>query len=58
MPTVSPEEMQAAQIITGVAVVAFLLSGRMGPRAPQIRAAVLGVYLVAAIGLVGYVMLR
>jgi hypothetical protein len=55
---VTPEEMQAAQVITGVAIAAFLLAPRIGRDPRRIRSAVLLLYLVAAAVLVGRVLLR
>ncbi len=55
---VTAEEMQAAQVITGVAIAAFLLAGRFGGDTRRLRIGILGLYLVAATALVVWVSLR
>lgn len=59
--TVSNEEMQAAQIVTGAAMAAFITVGlvpALRRHAAVIRAAVVVLYLLACGALVGYVLLR
>ncbi len=55
---VTAEEMQAAQVITGVAIAAFLLAGRLGGNAQRLRIGILGLYLVAATAMVVWVSVR
>ena len=55
---VTAEEMQAVQVITGVAIAAWLLAGRLGSNPSRIRMTILALYLAAAVVLVGWVALR
>lgn len=55
---VTAGEMQAVQVITGVAIAAWLLAGRLGANPSRIRLAILVLYLAAAVTLVGWVALR
>ncbi len=52
---VSPEVIQAAQILTGATMAAWLLAGFIPGQSYRMRAAILGLYLIAAVGLVVYV---
>ena len=58
MGPVSAEEMQAASFITGAAMVAFLLAGRVGPRAQALRGLVLTLYVIAAAAMILFVLIR
>jgi len=58
---VSGEEVRVAQVVTGVAMAAFLAAGAvpgMREHARVIRGVVLGLYLAACGIFVGYVLLR
>jgi hypothetical protein len=55
---VSAEDMQAAQVITGVAIAAFLLASRLGRDVKRIRLVILVLYLVAATVMLARVMAR
>jgi len=55
------DELRAAQIITGVTMVLFLMAGLipgLGPYAGKIRAGVLTAYLLGCVAFVGYVLLK
>ena len=56
--TITPQDIQAAQVITGVAVAAFLLAGRLGRDVQRIRMAILALYLAAAAVLLVRVLAR
>ncbi|HLJ05289.1 MAG TPA: hypothetical protein VKT26_03405 [Acetobacteraceae bacterium] len=58
---VTAEDMQTARIVTGVAMALFIGAGvvpGMRQRAVSIRWVLLGVYLVACVAFVGYVLLK
>ncbi len=58
---VTAEDMQAARIVTGVAMalfVATMVAPGLRQRATAIRWVLLGAYLVVCAGLVGYVLLK
>jgi hypothetical protein len=58
---VSAEDMQTARIVTGVAMALFIGTGvvpGLRQHAGTIRMVLLGVYLVACVVFVGYVVLR
>ncbi|MDR3535815.1 MAG: hypothetical protein P4L71_04880 [Acetobacteraceae bacterium] len=54
-PPVSPEVMQTAQIVTGATMAGWLLAGFFPRYSYRARAAVLALYLIAAVGFVLYV---
>ncbi|HET7879886.1 MAG TPA: hypothetical protein VFL55_03305 [Acetobacteraceae bacterium] len=59
--TVSGTELQAARVLTGATMAAFLSVGlvpALRPHAGRIRAVLLVLYLVACIAFVGVIMLR
>ena len=51
-------EMQAAQILTGATMVAWMAARYAGGNARRIRQAVLGLYLVGVVAFVLYVLVR
>ena len=58
---VTAEDMQAARIVTGVAMALFIGAGvvpGLRQRAATIRWVLLGAYLVVCVGFVGYALLR
>lgn len=58
---VSNEDMQAARIVTGAAMAAFLTVGLvpgLRERAALIRGVLLALYLLACVGFVGYALMR
>jgi len=62
VPTpVTSEDMQAARIVTGATLAAWLACGvipGVRPYASKIRAGLLVVYLLCCAGYIGYVLLR
>ena len=62
MPTpVTSEDMQAARIVTGATLAAWLACGvipGVRPYASKIRAGLLVAYLLCCAGYIGYVLLR
>ncbi len=49
--------MQAAQIVTGATMAGWLLAGFFTRHSSRVRAAILALYLIAAVGFVFYVAL-
>ena len=54
---VSPQEMQAARVVTGATMAAFLMASVLGGRARQARIAVAVVYGAAVIATIVYYLL-
>ena len=51
---VTPPQMQAAQLLTGLTMAAFAGASFFGQWATTIRMAVAGLYIAAALGIVAY----
>lgn len=56
--TVTPQEMQAAQVLSAVCLAAFLLAGYLKTDTARLRIAIVVLYVVGAVGFVLYVTLR
>jgi hypothetical protein len=56
--TLSPEEIHAAQVISGTAMIALLLAGFSGRFAQRLRIGAAVLYFVAAAVFVAYVLTR
>jgi len=55
---VSTQEMQAAQVLTGLGMAAWILAGFIPGRVRQIRLATVTLYLVGIVAFVVYLLVR
>ncbi len=53
----TPAELQAASLLTGTTMVAFLAAGLVRGRGQMLRMAIAGIYLAVLLGLVIYAVL-